>query len=306
MNGALTKKRRSGLAKYEYILWILPMFVLMAVFSYYPPIVAVIKSFTDWNGQVSNPVGFENYINLFQDPIFWTGMKNVVIIIVCGIVLGNVATLLLAELLYNMKSSKACAFFRFMFVLPMLVPGMVSMLLWTKVIFNGTADGFMNTVLAALNITNNGKPFGFYYDENMALMSLILTGFPFVAGTSFLIYLAGLQNIDNGIVEAARLDGITTAKRIWYIDLPMLLSQIKYFVILGVIGGFQGFSIQLMITKGGPYYSTMVPGYYIYYQAFEGGSKFGYACAAGVFLFIITLIITILNNKFLKNNEQEY
>lgn len=139
--------------------------------------------------------------------------------------------------------------------------------------------------------------------ENQALLSMILTGFPWVSGTSFLIYLAGLNNIPDSVYEALDLDGAGTWKRIFFIDLPLLKSQIKYFVMLGIIGGMQSFSMQLVFTSGGPNYATTVPGYYMYEKAFFSG-EFGYAAAIGFFLFLITLIITVINNKFMKSTEE--
>ena len=85
-----------------------------------------------------------------------------------------------------------------------------------------------------------------YAGEKTVLISLILTNFPWVAGTSFLIYLAGLQNIPHEVIEAATLDGITLPKRILYIDMPFILGQIRYFLILGFIGGLQNYNMQLL------------------------------------------------------------
>lgn len=72
-----------------------------------------------------------------------------------------------------------------------------------------------------------------------------------VGGPSLLIYLAGLQNINGEMVEAARLDGITVPQRVFYIDLPCILGQLKYFLVTGIIGGFQAFTWQLIYTGGG-------------------------------------------------------
>lgn len=125
-------------------------------------------------------------------------------------------------------------------------------------------------------------------------------GFSLGFGYTFLIYLAGLNNIPDSVYEALDLDGAGTWKRIFFIDLPLLKSQIKYFVMLGIIGGMQSFSMQLVFTSGGPNYATTVPGYYMYEKAFFSG-EFGYAAAIGFFLFLITLIITVINNKFMKS-----
>ena len=282
------------------LMWILPGIVMLLLFSYYPPIRAILYSFTDWNGESAIWNGFSNYVALFKDTLFWKAFLNSVVLTLTGMVLGNVMTILLAELLHNSRFKKTSSIFRFFFILPCLVPGIVTMLLWANIIFAASDAGLMNTVLMKLHLIK--EPLTWYYGTDTVLYSLILTGFPWVGGTSFLIYLAGLQNIPESVVEAARLDGISTFKRLIHIDFPYLLGQLKYFLILGVIGGIQNYNLQFMITKGGPNYSSMVPGYYIYYQAFNYG-KFGCACSVGVFLFVLLLAFTIFTNKRMRTTE---
>lgn len=279
-------------------LWILPAFVILVVFSYYPAISAFFYSLTDWNGMTFSFTYFDNFIRLFNDGVFFYSIKNMAILVVVCMVLGNVMTIFFCELLFNMKRKKLSAFFRFVFILPILVPGLVSMLLWAKIIFSPAPSGVMNTILAFFNIDKQS----WYYGDSTVVLSIILTGFPWVAGTSFLIYLAGLQNIPESVYEAAKLDGIGVWKRVFKIDLPLIASQIKYFVVLGIIGGIQNFALQFAIIKPAPTSPSFVPGYYIYSTAI-GYGEYGYACAMGFVLFVIILIITIINNKLMKSTE---
>ena len=280
--------------------WILPAFLLICVFSVYPALSALLHSFTEWDLVNVEFIGIDNFKRLFSDKIFWKSCGNLLILMSTGLVLGNLAPLTLAELLHNLKSEKWSNAYRFIFVIPPLVPGMVNMLIWTKIVFNPFPSGLVNSILGSLF---GASAKGWYFDENLALLSMVLTGFPWAAGTSFLIYLAGLNNISESVYEALDLDGITAWKRVFYIDLPLLKSQIKYFVMMGIIGAMQSFSMQLAFTKGGPNYATTVPGYYMYDRAFFG-SEFGYAAAIGFFLFVVTLIVTIINNKFMKSTEE--
>ena len=280
--------------------WILPAFLLICVFSVYPALSALFHSFTEWDLVNVEFIGIDNFKRLFSDKIFWKSCGNLLILMSTGLVLGNLAPLTLAELLHNLKSEKWSNAYRFIFVIPTLVPGMVNMLIWTKIVFNPFPSGLVNSILGSLF---GASAKGWYFDENLALLSMVLTGFPWAAGTSFLIYLAGLNNISESVYEALDLDGITAWKRVFYIDLPLLKSQIKYFVMMGIIGAMQSFSMQLAFTKGGPNYATTVPGYYMYDRAFFG-SEFGYAAAIGFFLFVVTLIVTIINNKFMKSTEE--
>ncbi|ABX41394.1 carbohydrate ABC transporter permease [Lachnoclostridium phytofermentans] len=293
-------KRKYKLRDYEAFLWILPGIVLLLIFSYYPPISAFFYSLTDWNANRANFIGLQNFKELLTDQIFWNALKTSIFLTVVGILVGNIATIFLAELLFNLKRKKASSTYRFLFVLPCLVPGIVTMLLWNKIIFAVNETGLANAILMKIGLIDN--PLTWYAGDKTVLLSLILTNFPWVAGTSFLIYLAGLQGIPESIIEAAELDGITILKRIRYIDFAYIRGQIKYFLILGFIGGLQNYSMQLLFTKGGPFYKSMVPGYYIYWQAFNN-TRFGYACACGVVMFVIIFSVTIFTNK-MKSSEE--
>ena len=112
------------------------------------------------------------------------------------------------------------------------------------------------------------------------------------------------DSISMSLVEAAKLDGITTFKRVWYIDLPLLVGQIKYFFVVGLVNGVQNFDYQLIITDGGPNNSTTVPGYMLYMKTY-GYSKLGEASAIGVVLVIITFALTVISNRITKRAQEE-
>ena len=274
--------RRSG---FEGLIWIAPAFVLMLIFSYYPPVDAFYHSLTNWNGTTASWIGLKNFTRLFQDTLFWRSCWTMVVLTLSCMLIGNICTIVLAELIYNCSNKRMSSFYRFMFVIPAIIPGIVTIMLWGKFILSGQSNGVLNS-------------------EDTVLWSIILYGFPWMGGTSFLIYLAGLNNIPESVVEASKLDGIGTFKRVLFIDLPMLKGQIKYFLIMGLIGGIQGYTLQYAITNGGPgdSYASMVPGYYMYKAAIND-SEYGYSCAMGVVLFLMILIITIINNKFIKTEE---
>lgn len=289
--------------KYNYwaYLWLLPAIVLIAIFSAYPLINSFVLAFTNSSGSgYGDFVGFDNFVELFNDPVFWICIKNVLIFTVVGIVCGNLMTILLAELLFNIKFKKTSAFLRVLFILPVLVPGVVIYLVWENIIFS--SSGFVNQMLLSMG----KEPIAWYFENPYNFIAIILTNFPWVGGTSFLIYLAGLQNINKSVFEATRLDGITGLRRVFRIDLPLIKGQLKYFLIMGVIGGLQNFDIQLIITGSGPGTTNgvNVPGYYIFQLAWSGeyDVRYGYASAIGVIIFIITIGFSIAN--FRKNKKE--
>lgn len=290
-------------------LWILPAFLLLVVFCLYPVISAAIHSFTVWDGSTAAVFnGFDNYIRIFTDRLFWHSLLNVVILTVVCMVIGNAASLFLAELMFNLRS-KLAGVYRFLFVLPAMVPGIITMLLWSKLILSGSSTSVMNIILKLFG----AKSIEWFQSKNtfIVFLSIFIYGFPWMGGTSFLIYLAGLNGIDGSILEASRLDGLGTFRRVFLIDLPLITGQLKYFLVMGFIGGLQNYTIQYAITNGGPgevigslQSGTMVPGYYIF-MSISGRSAYGYACAMGMVMFVIIMIVTVINNKLIKTKEED-
>lgn len=302
----LLKKENMGL------LWILPALAMLCVFCLYPVISAFVHSFTDWDGALhADFLGFSNYIEVLKDLLFWRSMLNVLILTVVGMILGNAASLFLAELMFNLRSKLSNAY-RFLFVLPAMVPGIIVMLLWQKLILTGSSAGVANTILGLFGIPR--LDWFSSASTPIVFLSIFIYGFPWMGGTSFLIYLAGLNGIDPSIIEASKLDGVGTFRRVFIIDLPMISGQVKYFLVMGFIGGLQNYSMQYAITNGGPgevigsmRSGTMVPGYYIY-QLITGSSRqgaYGYACAMGIIMFVIILAITLVNNKLVKSSDEK-
>ena len=273
-------------------LWLLLPLLAVTIFCLYPACSAIIRSFMDWTPTKSEWIWFGNYKELFTDALFGKAFGNMLILVACSLVTGNVMTLLLAELLFNLRFFKLEKVYRYLFLLPALVPGMVSVLLWKNVILYGSADGLMNTILGWFNI----EPSGWYFDKGQVILSMVLTNFPWVGGVSFLIYLSGLQSIPDSVYEAGELEGLSAFKRVIYIDLPLLVSQIRYFIIIGLINGVQVYDLQLILGLSPVDGASTVPGYLLYHYTF-GTTRYGYAASIGVVLFLITLTLSTISNK---------
>ena len=100
-------------------------------------------------------------------------------------------------------------------------------------------------------------------------------------------------------MEAAKLDGCGTFRRIRSIDIPLLIGQIRYFLVFGFIGLMQDYSLQIVLTNGGPGYKTYVPGWYMYRMAFTSG-RYGYASAIGATMFFAIFVISFVAMKLMK------
>jgi len=282
-------------------LWLTPIFLCLGVFVYYPPLSAIYHAFFNWNpaGQ-STFVGLGNFQFMLSDNVLGQSFINMIKLLAFGLVVSVIVPLIVAEMIYAVRHPGSQYAYRLLFLIPVVAPGVVVILLW-RFIYDPNV-GLLNGILGAVGL--GGLQHAWLGEFGTALYALMFIGFPFVSGTSVLIYLAGLITISSEVMEAAALDGATGLQRIWRIDVPLVLGQIKLFVVLGIIGIVQGFGTQLILaTDGGPGYATEVPGLKMYQEAFEG-SRFGYAAAIGLLLFIIVLVFTMITFRVIRPSSE--
>ncbi|MGF1679571.1 MAG: carbohydrate ABC transporter permease [Candidatus Methylacidiphilales bacterium] len=137
--------------------------------------------------------------------------------------------------------------------------------------------------------------------SNLVIPSLLFWGFPWVGTVGVLIYLSGLQNISTEVYEAAELDGVGPIGKIFHIELPLIMTQVRINLIFMTIGTLTAYELFLILLgpDGGPGKKGMVPGLYMFSSAFSEG-KFGYACALGMILFVVILVLTIIYQRYVK------
>jgi raffinose/stachyose/melibiose transport system permease protein len=278
-----------------------PTFILLLIFNYYPAFLAIIRSFYNWDiGGETTFIGLANFVELFQDAIFLQSMVNISKLLLFIVIVNLTVPLFVAEMIFMVKSAKWNYLLRVLFVIPMLVPPIVMWVLWK---FMYSDAGLLTTFLEAIN-----KPewiWGWLSHQKTALLSIAFVGFPFAYGFNVLIYYAGLSNIPKPLLESARLDGASPFQMFFKIHLPMILSQVRLLLVVIIIAVLQGFeSVYVLTGDGGPGYETMLPGLYMFFNGFTY-NRMGYACAIGVVLFIVMLFFTILNNKYIRS-EQEF
>ena len=290
----------SILRKVQPYLYLLPLFVLLGVFKLYSSVYAVFRSFFEWDGgRISVFIGIQNYISLLSDATFGKSLLNLLILLVTSVIKVVTLPLLVAELVMSVKREFSSNLYKYLFVIPMVVPGVVMISLWRWIYdYNGLLNGF----LSALGLENFMH--SWLGEQATALGALVFYQFPWVAGIQFLIFLAGLQGIDTSIYEATKIDGIGPVSRIFYIDIPLLTGQFRYLIITTIISTFQTFEHVLIMTNGGPGDSTIVPALHMYNETFSYYNM-GYACAMGTVLFLITLGITAFNMKYIKGAENQ-
>jgi ABC-type sugar transport system permease subunit len=206
------------------------------------------------------------------------------------------APLLVAYLIYRLPNDRHRYLYRVLVVVPVIVPGFVFIVLWRWLF---SLDGGINLVIRAFGISSRTIWLG---NGDTALYSLMFMGFPWVDSFTMLIFLAGFMTIPREILDAAAVDGASGWRRFWHVELPSIRGQIKVLVMLTFIGTIQDFGRSLFMTKGGPGWSTMVPGLRMYY-AFTQDADYGYASAIGVTLFVIIFILTLINQRYVKGGD---
>ncbi len=293
-----------SLFKYKtaYIL-LLPTFLLLLFFNYIPVATAIGGAFTNWSTDFNTWselkfVGFDNFRLMISEGYFLIGVGNLVLMTVCGLIKVLTVPLLVAWLVYSLKSPKAKYGFRFLFVLPMVVPGVVSTLMWQQ-IYNPTI-GMLNQVLKAVGLENLQRVW--LGDPKTAIWAIIFMGFPFINALAFLVYYAGFINIDASLYEAAKVDGATRGRIFFRVQLPMISGEIIMMIILTFIGTVQDYTSIYILTGGGPGTSTYVPGLELYFNATKFG-RYGYACALGVVMFVVIMAGTLLNMRMKSKKE---
>lgn len=279
---------------------ITPTFLLLIVFSLIPFLWAFWTSFFDYEvGGESRFVGLSNYGEYLRDPTFLPSFANMGFLTMFHVAVVLVCPLVVARLIYGLSSERARYIYRLLFLIPIVVPGIAGTLIWRGIVYN--ENGLVNASLRAIGMSELAR--GWLSDPNAVLWAVAFIGFPFAGGINVLIYYAGLNGIPESVHDAAELDGAAGLRRFFRVELPLLMSQVKLLLILTIIGSVQSFEGMLALTKGGPGFRTMLPGLWMYLNAFSF-QRMGYACAIGVMLFLIILTLTILNMRYLRSAEE--
>lgn len=295
------KKKKYGAQAMVAFLMLLPAFIFLGIFKYFPSLSAFYYAFTRWDGfRAPKFVGFQNFIKLFRDDVFLTSMKNGGLWTLVYSIQCIVPPLIAAELIFHVRSGRMQYFYRVLLILPMVVPEIVNQLIW-QLIYDGDI-GMLNQLLELIGLGRYARDW--LGNSHTALAALMFMNFPWIHAFNMLIFYAGLQSIPKEVLESATMDGLGKAGKIFKMHLPFLIGQIKIALILAIIAGLQNVTAPLVMTSGGPGYATYVPALHMYLAAFSN-SRFGYACAMAVILFVIVMLLTLLSNRLKSQTEYE-
>ncbi|WP_088810891.1 MULTISPECIES: carbohydrate ABC transporter permease [Listeria] len=281
--------------------FISPALILLILFSLIPIVVAFVISFTDINltGLADfskiNFIGFENYINILQDPVFLKSIGNTLFYVIVGVPLVIVCSLAIA-IMINFSQAKIFQFFRLIFYTPSITNVVAVAVVWSY-LYN-PQFGLFNYLLSLIDL----PPVPWLQDPTIAKISLIILAVWRAIGVNMIIFLAALQGIPKEYYEAAQLDGAGNFQQLFKITVPLLSFAIFFVSVTTLIGWLQFFEEPFVMTKGGPLDSTNSVALFIYQNGFQF-SKFGYAAAGSFILFIAIIIVTLIQFRLQRKNN---
>lgn len=266
-------------------LFIAPSMLGVLMFTLFPVLAALGISFSEWN-LITPPrfVGLEGYRALLSDPVFGKVLLNTLYYTAGSVPLNLILALALA-LALNQKI-RGIAVYRTAYFMP-VVSSMVAVgLIWAWLY--DTDYGLINALLAKLGL----PPVAWLTSTEWAMPAVILTSVWKSLGFNMVIFLAALQDVPEGLYEAARIDGAGAWRLFRHITLPLISPAVFFVVVMGIIGSFQAFDQVYVMTEGGPARATTVIVYYIWQNAFKF-FKMGYASAMAYVLFLVVLLATL-------------
>ena len=281
----------------QYIMFAGISTVLFAAVVIIPFIYGLYLTFTSWDGISKDKqfVGFANYIATFKDIAYWQALGRTVIYSVISVVLVNVVAFFLAYLLTS--GIKGQNFFRAGFFIPNLIGGIVLGYVW-KFVFNRAFVSIGKAVsIGALSNSWLATPSG-------AMACLIIVSVWQYAGYMMLIYIAGLTGVSEDLKEAAKIDGCNESQTTRYIVLPLMRASFTICMFLTITRCFMIYDVNLSLTEGGPYGSTVMAAMYVFQKAFSA-KQYGVGQTEAIILFIFTAVIAVSQTIINKRKEVE-
>ena len=287
-------------SKINPLLFVFPAALYLGLWIYYPIVRNVQLSFLRSPTPRSRDyefAGLQNYRQLLNDDVFLLAIGHNIIWVLLSIAIPVVIGLLLAVLLAERKSRLIYAT---IFFIPVTVASIIAAIVW-RWIYNPNF-GALNQLLDLIGL---GALQQFWLgDEQLALVSVNMIGSWGYFGFCTLIFLAGLQNIDPDLHEAARIDGAGPFQRFFYVTLPLLKNTILFMTVYTIIGSMKFFDLIYVTTNGGPNESSQVVGVYMY-DLFLRQGEVNYAASMSTVLTVIILLLSIVVIRNLAGQQQE-
>ncbi|HLN63188.1 MAG TPA: sugar ABC transporter permease [Symbiobacteriaceae bacterium] len=279
-------------------LFLLPALLVIGTFVFYPVIYAFFLSLTSADpmtirtGTIES-VGLANYKEIFQDPVFWKAVKNTIIFVVGTVPVQIILSLFIA--LGLNKGLRFRSFYRLAFFVPYVTTTVAISMVWAWIFHDQW--GLLNYILSWFG----AKPQLWLSDPKWTMFTIIIMSIWKTLGYTAVLFLAGLQNVDRELYNAAKVDGANSTQMFWNVTWPMLTPTTFFVSITALIGAFKVFTEIFVLYGGrpGPAYAGVTMVFYVYERAFTD-YRFGYASAAAYVLFFMVMAVTLFQLWYAK------
>ena len=280
----------------QYLMFAGPGTILFFAVVIIPFIYGLYLTLTSWDGvSLTKPfVGFENFANAFKDSAYWAAMGRTVIYSAIAVVLINIVAFALAYLVT--KGIKGQNFFRAGFFVPNLIGGIVLGYIW-KFVFNRAFVAIGSAISGGTAPSLLSTPHG-------AMFCLILVSVWQYAGYMMLIYVAGFMSVSADVKEAAMIDGCNAKQAMWHVTVPLMRSSFVQCIFLSITRCFVVYDVNLSLTKGEPFNSSVMAAMHVYNQAFTY-KNYGLGQAEALILFVVCAIVGVTQVVIGKRGEVE-
>lgn len=280
-----------ALKKLSFLSFVLPAFIIFISVIIFPLVFSIILGFTQWKGY--GPmlfVGLDNYVRMFQDPVFFIGLRNNIMIVLVS-VFGQIPLgLVLAYMLYR-RMVRAGDLFEVLIFLPITISSVIIAQLWNRIFSPvGIFTAFMRMMTE-----NQDYVMTIVEDKNLAIVPIMFVLLWQHTSLFMVIFLANLQRIPNSVIEAARLEGASEGKIFIRLIVPMMGYVIFINSILAISGSFKSFDLVYSMTGGGPAHYTEVIAVYMYNTTFVH-QNYGYGSSLSIII-ILFIVLSLMLTK---------
>ena len=280
----------------QYLMFAGPGTILFFAVVVIPFLYGLYLTLTSWDGvSLTKPfVGLENFANAFKDTAYWSAMGRTVIYSAISVVLINIVAFALAYLVT--KGIKGQNFFRAGFFVPNLIGGIVLGYIW-KFVFNRAFVAIASAISGGTAPSLLSTPHG-------AMFCLILVSVWQYAGYMMLIYVAGFMSVSADVKEAAMIDGCDSKQAMWHVTVPLMRSSFVQCIFLSITRCFVVYDVNLSLTKGEPFNSSVMAAMHVYNQAFTY-KNYGLGQAEALILFVVCAVVGVTQVVIGKKGEVE-
>ncbi len=269
-------------------LYVVPAFIFLFFFTYYPAGFAMVRSLFHWNTSNIQPAfaGLHNYQQLLQSRRFWQVVTNTVIYSLSFILVSTAIALFLAVQINKVK--RLGSFYKSVFFYPTMIPMAAAAMIW---MFMYLPDyGLINAYLRRLGL----ESVNWLNDRHIALFSVTMVGIWKYTGYYMLLFLAGLTNVPEELMDAAKIEGANGRQRLFKISLPLISSHLFFILIIAIINALEAVDQIYIMTQGGPSNSTNLIVYFIYQNGFRFWDMGTASALTSLLIVTLLLVVSVL------------